>query len=159
MCRTLLLCAVLFLGCAKSEPPASESTSMGGETGGMATISLADVAGTWDGTVTAVGNDTVLTILDLTATEDPTGWSMKVTNAKTPTMTTLVSGMRVVTEGDGVIVDAGPFQSVLRPGQEVTTHTVYRLEDGKLVGTIQATYPASGETIALRSVSTRKAPQ
>lgn len=155
MRRTLLLCAVLFLGCAKSEPPASESTSTGGE---AATISLADVAGVWDGTVMAAGNDTALAVIELTATQDATGWMMKVANAKIPARTTMVSAMRVVAEGDSVIVDAGPFKSVLRVGQEVTTHTVYRLQGEKLVGTIQATYPATHETIALRSVATRKAP-
>ena len=156
MSRLLLLCAVLFFGCAKTEPPASQPTTTG-ETA-KATISLADVAGTWDGTVMAAGNDTVLTIIEVTATPDPAGWTMKVANAKTPTTMTTVPATRVVAEGDSVIVEAGPFQSVLRPGQKVTTHTVYRLQDGKLMGTIQATYPASGEVVALRSVATRKTP-
>ena len=106
-------------------------------------ISLADVAGTWDGTVTAVGNDTVLTIVELTATADPSGWTMKVANAKTPTMMTSVPSQNVLAAGDSVVVEAGPFASVLRPGQQVTTHTVYRLQDGKLVGSIRATYPAT----------------
>jgi hypothetical protein len=155
MRRTLLLCAVLFLGCAKSEPPASQSTTT--ETPAMATISLADVAGTWDGTVTAMGNDTVLVVSELTATAEPTGWMMKVRNAKTP-VERVVPAERVVVEGDSIIMETGKFQSVLRPGQEVMTRTVYHLQDGKLVGTIWATYPASGEMIALRSVATRKAP-
>lgn len=154
MRRTLLLCAVLLFGCAKSEPPASTSTS----TETPAAISLADVAGTWDGTVTAAGNDTVLTLMELTATADPTGWSMTVTNAKVATMRTVTPVKSVVAEGDSLIVEAGPFQSVLRAGQEVSTHTVYRLQDGKLVGSIMATYPASGETVELHSVATRKTP-
>ena len=151
MRRALLLCTVLILGCARSEPPVSEPPST------MAAISLADVAGIWDGTVTAAGNDTVLTVVEVTATAEPTGWSMKVANAKTPTVMTTVPATNVVAEGDSVIVDAGPFASVLRPGQTVSTHTVYRLQDGRLVGTIQATYPASGETIMLHSVATRRA--
>ena len=129
------------------------------ETGGTATISLADVAGTWNGTVTAAGSDTVLTVIELTATADPTGWTMKVANAKTPTEMTTVPAQSVVAAGDSVVVEAGPFASVLRPGQQVTTHTVYRLQDGRLMGSIQATYPASGETIALRSVATRAVPK
>jgi hypothetical protein len=152
----LVLCAVLFVGCAKSQP-ASESTPVAATPAPPAAISLADVAGTWDGTITAAGSDTVLTTVELTATKDTTGWTMKVTNAQKATMTTLVSGMHVVAAGDSVTVDAGPFKSVLRAGQMVTTHGVYRLEGGKLVGTIQATYPASGQTLMLHSVSTRKA--
>ena len=153
MRRTLLLCAVLLVGCAKKEPASEPST----ETPVVATISLADVAGTWDGTVTAAGNDTVLTIIELTSTAEPTGWTMKVANAKTPTAMTVAPITSVVAEGDSVIVEAGPFKSVLRPGQDVTTHTAYRLQDGKLVGDILATYPASGQTLALHSVATRKA--
>lgn len=158
MRRTLLLFTVLFLGCAKSEPPISDSTTMGGSTDGMATISLTDLAGTWDGTVTAVGNDTVITNMELTATQDASGWMMKVTNAMDPTKTTTTPATHVVAEGDSLIVDAGPFQSVLRAGQQVSTRTVYRLQDGRLVGTIYATYPASGEMIMLHSVATRRAP-
>jgi hypothetical protein len=154
MRRTLLLCVVLLFGCAKSEPPASQSTST--ETAG-ATISLADVAGTWDGTVMAAGNDTVLTQIEVTATAEPTGWSMTVTNAKDPTLKSVVPATSVVAEGDSVVVEAGPFPSVLRAGQQVSTHTVYRLQGGQLVGDILATYPASGETVALHSVATRKA--
>jgi hypothetical protein len=152
----MLLCVVLLFGCAKSEPPASQSTATGGTTAATATISLADVAGTWEGTVTKAGNDTVLAVIEVTAAAEPTGWTMTVANAKTPTKKTLAPATSVVAEGDSVIVDAGPFQSVLRPGQQVSTHTVYRLQDGQLVGTIQATYPAGGETIALHSVATRK---
>jgi hypothetical protein len=152
MRRTLLICAVLLFGCAKSEPPPSDNT-----TGEMSAISLADVAGTWEGTVTAAGNDSALALIELTAAAEPTGWTMKVANAKTPSTQTVVPSLSVVAAGDSVIVDAGPFQSVLRAGQQVTTHAVYRLQEGKLVGTIQATYPESGETVMLHSVSTRKA--
>jgi hypothetical protein len=151
MRRTLLLCAVLLVGCAKSEPPASEPTPAPAPT-----ISLADVAGTWDGNVMAAGSDSVLSIMELTATATTTGWSMKVANAKTPTKLTEVAANSVVAEGDSVVVDSGPFASVLRAGQQVTTHGVYRLQDGKLIGTIMATYAASGQTLMLRSVATRK---
>jgi len=152
MRRTLLLCAILLFGCAKSEPPVPEATPTG------ATISLADVAGTWEGTVMAANSDTVLTTIELTATAEPTGWTMTVTNANDPTMKSVVPLTSAVAEGDSVIVESGPFQSVLRAGQEVSTHSVYRLQGGQLVGTILATYPASGETIELRSVGNRKTP-
>ena len=154
MRRTLMFCAVLLIGCAKSEPPASTTP----ETAAPATLSLADVAGTWEGTFTAVGNDTALGMIELNATGEPTGWSMKVANAKTPTEWTTVPATSVVVEGDAVAVDAGPFPSVLRPGQEVSTRTVYRLEGGNLVGTIEAKYAATNETITLSTTATRKAP-
>ena len=86
-----LICVVLLLGCAKSKPPASESAATGGTGAAVATLSLADVAGTWEGPVLAAGTDTVLTNVVLIATTEPTGWTMKVTNAKLPARTALVT--------------------------------------------------------------------
>jgi hypothetical protein len=156
MRRTLLILALLVFGCARAKPPASESSTPGGPAGGTAAISLADVTGTWDGTVTRENSDTVLTNVELTGTAAPTGWTLRVTSAGDPSRTTLAPVANVVAAGDSLVVEAGPYASVLRAGQQVSTHGVYRLVDGKLVGTIRATYPASGETILLHSVSTRK---
>ncbi len=153
----LMVSAVLFVGCAKSEPPASQSTTPGGETTPTAAIALADLAGTWDGTVMAAGSDAVLTTMQLTATAEASGWTMTVTNATDPAQTATVTANSVVAEGDSVIVEMGPFASVLRAGQQVSTRSVFRLQDGNLVGAIVATYPANGETVMLRSVSTKKA--
>lgn len=159
MRRMLLLCAVLFVGCAKSEPPASTPAPAAETPAPPAAISLADVAGTWDGTVTAAGNDTALVNIELTATATPTDWKMTLANVKTPKKMTVVPATSVVAAGDSVVIDAGPFASVLRAGQQVSTHSVYRLQDGKLVGDIVATYPANGQTLMLHSVATRKAAQ
>jgi hypothetical protein len=161
MRRMLLLCAVLFVGCAKSEPPASTPAPAAQEQAKPAApaLALADLAGTWDGTVTAAGNDTALVNIELTATATPTDWKMTLANVKTPKKTTVVPATSVVAAGDSVVIEAGPFASVLRAGQQVSTHSVYRLQDGKLVGDIMATYPANGQTLALHSVVTRKAAQ
>ena len=91
------------------------------------------MAGTWDGNITAAGSDSVLVNIELTATAEPTGWTMTVTNAKDPSMKAVVPLTSVVADGDSVVTDAGPFTSVLRAGQQVTTHGVYRLEGGQLV--------------------------
>jgi len=152
MRRTLLVLAVFFLGCAKSEPPAETTPTPEAP----AAIALADVAGTWDGTITAAGSDSVLVVTEMTATGEPTGWVLKVANAKTPTEWTTVAPTSVVASGDSVVMDAGPFKSVLRAGQDVSTHSVYRLVDGSLIGTMWATYPASGDMIELRSTATRR---
>ena len=39
---------------------------------------------------------------------------------------------------------AGPYESVLRKGVQVKTTTVFRLQDGKLVGTTVAHYTTKG---------------
>ena len=154
MRRILILCAVLLAGCAKSEPPVTESS----QESVPAAIALADVAGTWEGTVTRAGNDTVLTTIQTTAPADGGAWTMTVANATDPSWSTTATATHVAADGDSIVADFGPFASVLRKGDQVTTHGVYRLEDGKLVGDITATYPASGAVVMLHSVSTRKAP-
>ena len=159
MYRYLLLCALLLAGCGKSQKPASESATTGTEPGAAAVISLADVAGTWDSDVMAATSDTVLTITELTATAEPTGWTMTVANVKTPDKKTPAPVTSVVAAGDSLVVDAGPYASVLRAGQQVTTRGVYRLQDGKLVGTVVATYPASGQALTLHTEATRRAPK
>jgi hypothetical protein len=50
----------------------------------------------------------------------------------------------VAVAGDSIVTEAGPFESVLRKGIKVTTNSVLRLQDGKLVGTTIAHYATSG---------------
>jgi len=155
MRRVLIVCALLLTGCAQSQPPGSGS-SASEDAGGTATLSLVDLAGTWEGTITPAGRDSVLANVELHASSDPNGWTVRVTSASDPSMTRLVPATSVVAQGDSVIVEAGPFESMLRPGQQVTTHSVYRLQNGMLMGAHRTTYPASGESIMLESVASRQ---
>ncbi len=159
MRRSMLLCAVLAIGCAtQDKAPADSGNAMKMAPPPTPTnITLADVAGIWEGTATAMGSDSVLVNQTLTATADTTGWSMKVANAKTPTKTSLIGLMKVTAAGDSITAETAAFESVLRPGVKVTTHTVFRLQGGKLVGMIHATYP-NNEMVMLASTLTRKPP-
>ncbi len=147
MRRTLILVLVAGVACAKTDQPAAvDTTAMATAPG----LSLADVAGTWNGKSMAVGNDSVLATWQLTATTDTSGWSQMVGAS------TSVIPVRVVSvSGDSLITEAGPFPSVLRPGQQVTTRSIYRLQNGKLIGVTNATYP-NGETVTLRTEATRQ---
>jgi len=60
--------------------------------------------------------------------------------------------------GDSIVADAGPYESALRKGVKVTTHSVFRLQDGKLVGTTVAHYATKGadSVLNLRSEGTRE---
>ncbi|CAN5765995.1 hypothetical protein BH20GEM1_BH20GEM1_09280 [soil metagenome] len=49
----------------------------------------------------------------------------------------------VSVEGDRIIADSGPFESVRRPGTMVTTHTIFRLEGDRLVGDVTAHWQAT----------------
>jgi hypothetical protein len=150
---TLLLLALVLVGCAKSEPPAEPAATSETPAG----ISLADVAGTWNGTITRMGSDTVLVNMELTATADTSGWAIRIANAKTPTAMTMVPLTVTEVAGDSITTDAGPFPSVLRAGQQVTTHSVFRLQNGQMVGSMVATYPASGESVPLYATMSRAA--
>jgi hypothetical protein len=63
----------------------------------------------------------------------------------------------VVVDGDNVITDSEPFESVRRPGTMVTTHTVFHMEGDRLVGDVTATWQtAAGDSVAqLRTEGTR----
>lgn len=129
----LLACSALLLSCepaAEEEVPAEERAM---EEEGEAALSAADLAGTW--TVTAFGEagDSLVTY-ELRATGDPSAWTI-VFPERDPVPVRVVA-----IEGDSVVTEAGPYQSVLREGVSVTTHQVARLEGDRLVGTFVARY-------------------
>jgi hypothetical protein len=59
--------------------------------------------------------------------------------------------------GDSIVMESGPYESVLRKGVQVTTRSVQRLVDGKVVGTTTAHYATSGadSVLQLRTEGTR----
>jgi hypothetical protein len=117
-----------LVGCAKSEKtPAESAPPM------PRPISLADVAGKWTVRAMTEKKDSTLVTYQLTATADTTGWAITFPNRKP-------MPVHVKTVGANVITDAGPYESVLRRGVQVTTHGVFHLENGKLVGTTIAHY-------------------
>ena len=61
----------------------------------------------------------------------------------------------VAVGGDSVVTEAGPYESVLRPGQKVTTRTVGHYKGDTMTGTIEARY-ASGDVIRLKTAGTRR---
>jgi hypothetical protein len=116
-----------------------------------APISLAEVAGKWTVRTMAENSDSVLVTSEMTATADTSGWMTMIPGR--PAMATRV----VEVAGDSITTEFGPFESVLRPGVQVTTRSVMRLRDGKLVGTLIARYPTAGadSVVRLRLEATR----
>jgi len=142
--RHLVSCccaAVVLVGCAKSEQQQAKDTTAEAAPASTAAptppapppISLADVAGKWSMTTMTEKGDSTLVKYELVATGDTTGWTFNFPKRK-PVPAHVAVG------GDSIIIDAGPFESVLRKGVQVTTHGVARLQDGKLVGTTVARY-------------------
>lgn len=137
----LSLCAFSLVACADDaaddemdvvEQPAAETPAPA-----PSDASLAEYAGTWEGVAVMESGDTVPHTL--VATEDRTGWMVTLPD-RDP------MPLRVLTvEGDSVVTEMGPYDSLLREGVQVTVRQVNRLQDGRMVGTMEAHYAGDGE--------------
>ena len=145
----LLCCAAVLVGCAKKEAEPAADTTAAAPAPMM--LTAADVAGKWHAVVMTETSDSVIVEYDLTATAADTGGVMQLPNrpAMTPT--------RVMFSGDSLVIEMGPYESVLRKGLQVTTRSVSRLQGGMLVGSTTAHYAtASGDSVVmLRTRATR----
>ena len=142
MRRVALLCsAILFVACTKSENPPPD-TGMAAAPApappAAAPISLSEVAGKYAVIGKNEAGDSTLVTYELNATGDTTGWTITFPKRK-PVPIRVVS-----VSGDSIVAEAGPYTSAIRPGINVTTHTVYRLENGKLMGRTVAHYATKG---------------
>ncbi len=133
-------CAVVLVACSKErdQPAADEMADATAAPAAPAPIALADIAGTWAVRVMPEGGDSTLLSFEMVATSDTSGWAFTFPK-RSPVPVRVVA-----VDGDSIVTEAGPFESNLRKGVQVTSTTVNRLEDGKLVGTITARYKASG---------------
>ncbi len=126
----LLFGAAAIVGCAKSEPKAPAAAPPPPPP----PLALSSVAGKWSVKSMNEARDTTLVTYELTATADTTGWTIAFSHGRP------IPARVAEVAGDSVVVDAGPYESVLRRGLQVTTHAVFRLRDGKLEGTTIAHY-------------------
>lgn len=145
----------VLAACAKPESkPAADTTAAAAAPAPApappAPISLSDVAGKWNMTTMAENSDSVLVRSTMTATADTTGWILNLPNRKPV-------AAHVMASGDSIMVDAGPYESVLRKGVQVSTHGVYHMTGGKLMGTTEAHYKTAkaDSVVRLRSEGTR----
>jgi len=139
--------AVLTLAaCAKKEQPPTDTTAAMATpaTEPAPTVTLADFAGRWNMvTRPESGTDTAVTKVVMVGTADTTGWLMELpSGVKVPHHVTFA--------GDSVVVKSEPYSSMRRKGKQVWTEGVYRLQDGKMVGTTTAHYMKSGADSVLR---------
>ena len=102
-------------------------------------IKLADVAGTWESKAAVGPNDSIVVNSSLTATADKSGWSMKFTSGNPVPVRVLAVA------GDSVVTEAGPYPSILRPGQTVNLlHMVGHYKGNSMTGTFDAYYQSGG---------------
>jgi hypothetical protein len=151
-------CAAVLAGCTKSEDRAAEE-GMAGDTAAATatasastTISLADVAGKWKVRSTDEAGGNVVEV-ELVATADTSGWTIASPGRKP------IPVRVVAVAGDSIITEAGPYESFVRKGVQVRTRTINRLQDGKLMGTIEARYATKGgDSVAHRPSEGTRAP-
>jgi hypothetical protein len=146
MRRLTLALGLALLGCAKSEAPPADTAAVAGS------LSLADLAGTWS--MQNVVDDSARTVIpyEIMATAEAQGWMLHLANR--PPMP-----LAVTVDGDSLITEAGPFESVLRPGVQVRTRSVVRLQDGKLAGRFVARYEGAGaDSVATGTVEGSRKP-
>ena len=142
-------CAALLVGCKKSENPPPQPASPTAMA--PAPVSLSSFAGRWRVRGLNERGDSIVGYL-LTATADTAGWKLVFPN-RAP-----VAARVVAVAGDSVVMEAGPYESVLRKGVQVRTHAVLRLQGGKLVGTTVAHYVTSrpDSVLHIRNEGTRQ---
>jgi hypothetical protein len=117
-----------------------------------ATLSLADVAGKWKMRSTDEGGGNPVEV-EMVATADTSGWTLNGPKRKP------IPIRVVAVAGDSIVTESGPYESFIRKGMKVTTRTVTRLQNGKLVGTIDARYATkSGDSVAHRLTEGTRVP-
>ena len=155
MHRVVLLSCLTVLACGRSENRAASDTAAGAvaasATAASQPISLTDVAGRWTVRAVRETGDTTPILSQLNAGGDTSGWTTTLPN-RPPTATRVIA-----VAGDSIVTENGPYESVLRKGVQVTTRSVMRLRDDKLVGYTVAHYAAAGadSVLRLRTEATR----
>ena len=147
----VLLSAAVLSGCAKKDDTAVDTTASSSTTATTAPspVNLADVAGKWNMTAVPASGDTTPTKSVVVATANTSGWTITFPGGKP-------IPMRVTVDGDSIMTEAGPYESVLRKKVQVTTRGVLRLQGDKLVGTTVARYAGSSrDSLVVRTEATR----
>ena len=104
----------------------------------------------WETKTMAGPKDSVVTTSVLEATADGKGWVLKLANRDPVPVRVIVTG------GDSMVTEAGPFPSVLRPGQTVTKlRTIEHFKGNQMTGTLEAHY-SSGDVFHGKVVGTCK---
>lgn len=154
----ILFCSVAILaGCSKPDnrdaatAGADTGMSAGAETATSPTISLSDLAGKWqtratDETGAVVGEAVLL------ATADSSGWTLTFPKQKP------IPVRVIAVAGDSIVTETGPYPSTRRKGAQITTRAVNRLQDGRLVATLEVHSRLAGRdsVFHLRAEGTRE---
>lgn len=133
-------CTVLLLAaCAKVDDTAQVREP---NEPAVVPVSLSALAGRWRMRAFNSAGDSLVGY-ELNATGDTAGWTI-VFPGRDPIPT------RVAVLRSRIIIEAGPYQSVLRPGVEVRTQGTLQLQGDSLVGNTIARYGTTSSDSLLR---------
>jgi hypothetical protein len=120
---------------------------------GFATIASAQkpkLAGSWDATTMVGPKDSVVATYVMTVAPDGKSATIKFPNHDP------IPAKVVAAAGDSVVTEAGPYPSVLRPGQTVTLlHSVGHIKGDTMTGTFEAHY-SNGDVVKGKTKAKRK---
>jgi hypothetical protein len=139
--------AVIALACAGNEAGTADSSAAAAPPPAPS-VTAADFAGTWTITTRNEAGDSVLVTTEMTATADMTGWTITLPNRPPMPATVITIG------GDSVVTEAGPYESVLRKGVQVSTRSVMHLQNGMLRGMTTARYSNTNTADSVRNLPT-----
>jgi hypothetical protein len=148
----VVMCAVTLMACARAETSADTSgATAAAATAVPAPVTAADIVGNWTVVGKNAAGDSTLVTYDLAVPTEST-FTLTFSNGQK------VDGKIVGVSGDSIMIEAGPYASVLRRGVQVRTTGSLRLQDGKLVGTTVARYDTKrpDSVITVRTEGTRK---
>lgn len=132
MRRLVLSCSlVLLAACAKQEAAPEPGAMSAGASG---PLTHAAVAGRWAMQTKVEGSDVIAVSFEMNAGSDASGWTFTFPG-RDPVPVRVIA-----LEGDSIVTEAGPYESALRPGVQVSTHSVMRMQAGMLVGRTVARY-------------------
>ena len=156
MRRPALLLAVLaLLGCPASDQSTADTAGAdtGAAAGGSEAAALAGMAGTWNMRTMPEQGDSVLVTYVVRATSDTTGWTLTFPG-RDPLPVRIID-----VDADSVVLEVGPYESMLRPGVQVVTRSVSRTQGDRMMGTAVARYTGAGvgadSVVRMRTEGTR----
>jgi hypothetical protein len=86
----------------------------------------------WSGKTMVGPKDSVLTTWALVSSADGKTWRMKFPGRDAIPVRVLATG------GDSMVTEMGPYSSISRPGQMVTTRTTAHIQGKEMTGTFEA---------------------
>ena len=134
----LFLVAVAGPALAQVQPAAKQT----GAPKAASAVTWASLAGDWEGKSTRGTSDSVITTSTLTFTADKKAFVKYPDREK-------IELHNIVIAGDSVTYDAGPYDSITRPGHKVSTHNVLHVANHKMTGTFSAKFD-DGQTLSGR---------